>query len=437
LQSFGAGAGTLPAKWQLWTPKPGQGLTVVRVKTGVRMVGAAAEPQAKSRIFCTIEGLQPGQWYRFSATYSFAGIPNPSNAIMAVVQWKNFHEYRTMAPVIKGLDGSNSVVFQLPEETKGTVYMHLFAAYIPKGSVTWREVSVERIEGYKVPTRPITVATIDSTPPKEGPVEDNARHHAAEIDKAVAMKPPDIILLPENFNKSNVTGEALVSLDSKYMSILRDAARRNRVYLAGSIYDERGGNAYNSAILLDREGRTVGSHAKSHLTVGEMMFSPLARGDDWPVFQTDFGKVGVLVCFDFNYPEAARILRTHEGRRYASRRGIHRESIRAGESSAHPIRGDARLRRAALVDHRRTRQRARVKLELTAHHPGSLDLDEKTIQSEWQRLPIDVPRRPPARVVPTAWTRVDGCQTGWTMAGCSEGNSSDSCPWPPCDRARP
>ena len=92
------------------------------------------------------------------------------------------------------------------------------------------------------------------------------------------------------------------------MSLLRDAARRNRVYVTGSIQEEREGAVFNTAVLIDREGGLAGYYRKSHLTVGEMVFSNLSRGDEVKLFETDFGKIGVLVCFDFHFPEVARML---------------------------------------------------------------------------------------------------------------------------------
>lgn len=302
--------------WEIWKPNPGFGLEVGRVRNSagqwrLRMAGigsAHSSPQAKSRQFRTITGLKTGEWYRFDAAYSIKNVVNPANAVMTVVQWTSFRHYRIFAPKVQGSEVTSTLMLKLPEETKGSVNLHLFAGYIPGGTVEWKSVSVTHVPSYTAPSRPVAVSVIDSVPPKLGPVEDNARHYAAEIDKASSPKRSDIILLPEHVNTTKVSGKAAVSMESEYMKILREAARRNRTYVAGSIHEERDGMIFNTGFLLDREGRTAGSYSKAHLTVGEMVFSPLARGEEWKVFQTDFGKVGVLVCLDFHFPEAARIL---------------------------------------------------------------------------------------------------------------------------------
>jgi predicted amidohydrolase len=175
--------------------------------------------------------------------------------------------------------------------------------------VEWQEVKVLHLPGYVLPRRLVRVAVIDSRPGHAGAVEDNARHYASEIDKACAgLAGPDIIVLPENFNRSEVKDNPVISLDSEYLRILGEAARRNRVYLTGSIRATHDGAVFNTAILLDRQGRLAGSYNKTHLTVGEMAFTDLARGTGFRLFDTDFGKIAVLICWDFHFPEASRLM---------------------------------------------------------------------------------------------------------------------------------
>ena len=52
----------------------------------------------------------------------------------------------------------------------------------------------------------------------------------------------------------------------------------------------------------------MGVYRKTHLTAAEVE-NGFCRGDDLPVFDLDFGKTGVLISSDFNYPETARALR--------------------------------------------------------------------------------------------------------------------------------
>ncbi|MDF2725949.1 MAG: carbon-nitrogen hydrolase family protein, partial [Paenibacillus sp.] len=67
------------------------------------------------------------------------------------------------------------------------------------------------------------------------------------------------------------------------------------------------GTLYNTAVLFGRGGELVGKYRKTHLTTGEFDMG-ITPGKDLPVFELDFGKVGLLICWDAWFTETARIL---------------------------------------------------------------------------------------------------------------------------------
>lgn len=64
---------------------------------------------------------------------------------------------------------------------------------------------------------------------------------------------------------------------------------------------------YNTAVRFNRRGGIEAKCAESHLTTGEYE-EGLTPGDELPVFDTEFGRVGILVCRDAYFPEPARVL---------------------------------------------------------------------------------------------------------------------------------
>lgn len=85
-------------------------------------------------------------------------------------------------------------------------------------------------------------------------------------------------------------------------------AREYHAYLVPWDYERtEDGRIYNSSCILDRTGAEVGRFHKVNLTYSEIQ-AGLAHGDDFPVFDLDFGRVGIMICFDNYYPESARIL---------------------------------------------------------------------------------------------------------------------------------
>jgi predicted amidohydrolase len=86
------------------------------------------------------------------------------------------------------------------------------------------------------------------------------------------------------------------------------AIQRRSGSLRGRRPVQRDGKAaYNTSVLIGRDGKLVGKYRKICLPRGEAK-GGLAPGNEYPVFDTDFGKVGMMICWDVSYPEIAREL---------------------------------------------------------------------------------------------------------------------------------
>ena len=116
-----------------------------------------------------------------------------------------------------------------------------------------------------------------------------------------AQKGCDLILLPEA-----CTGNDIIEpLDGSSVKRISEIATKHGVYIVFSIYrksekEER----VNSSILIGRKGEICGVYDKVYPFWGEFdLEPPAAIGLDAPVFETDFGKVGMAICFDANFPE--------------------------------------------------------------------------------------------------------------------------------------
>jgi predicted amidohydrolase len=83
-------------------------------------------------------------------------------------------------------------------------------------------------------------------------------------------------------------------------------AHRHDCYILCPLTVSRGGTYTNEAILIDRQGGVSGSYAKIHPVVHGSEFISLEKGvmpgEDAAVFATDFGRIGVQICFDIHYP---------------------------------------------------------------------------------------------------------------------------------------
>ncbi len=84
-------------------------------------------------------------------------------------------------------------------------------------------------------------------------------------------------------------------------------ARHKNSYLVAGIFEREGAAIYNTAVLIDRQGDVAGKYRKVYLPREEYEVG-LTPGSDFPVFQTDFGKVGLMICWDLQYTDPARAL---------------------------------------------------------------------------------------------------------------------------------
>lgn len=84
--------------------------------------------------------------------------------------------------------------------------------------------------------------------------------------------------------------------------------RKYQMYCIACYIECDANTFYNTAVLLDREGKCVGKYRKTHLAGGEARCCGITPGDELPVFETDFGTIGITTCMDVNYPEVYRVL---------------------------------------------------------------------------------------------------------------------------------
>ena len=92
---------------------------------------------------------------------------------------------------------------------------------------------------------------------------------------------------------------------------MSDLAKEKKVFLAFGFVEkaEKDGKQvlYNSVALIDRDGVPLGQYRKSHLVDGPETAS-FEKGTEYSVFDTEIGKIGIMICWDTAYPEVARIL---------------------------------------------------------------------------------------------------------------------------------
>jgi|DewCreStandDraft_5_1066085.scaffolds.fasta_scaffold01784_19 beta-ureidopropionase len=143
-------------------------------------------------------------------------------------------------------------------------------------------------------------------------VEQN-RADACALVEAAAAAGAELVCLAENFLHTGLPAEALPvvePLPGPTFDALAAQARRHGVWIvAGFCVRTEAGLVENSAVVLDRAGRLAGRYAKVHPTIEECVQRGITPGTEATVLATDFGRLGLAICYDIGWPEHWAALR--------------------------------------------------------------------------------------------------------------------------------
>ncbi len=323
------------SEWTLWSQRPEAAPKATQLEKAGHNGSAGLQLQTSDGqhwIGCwqTTLSVEGGAHYRFSAWRSFENIPTPRRSVYARVLWQDEKgqpvtwEEPARQGYAKGtipraepeypLDPAGAEnewahcqsVLRAPAAAK-QAKIELYLQWAANARVTWSDISLEKIA--PPAPRKIKIAAAHLQPHAGKNPADKPPQFAPLIAEAARQK-AELIVLPETLTyygtgkKMHECAEPVPGPSTAYFGEL---AQKHDIHIVAGLIEKEGDAIYNVSALIGPDGKLIGKYRKVTLPRGEIE-AGITPGNDYPVFQTRFGKVGMMICYDGFFPEVARAL---------------------------------------------------------------------------------------------------------------------------------
>ncbi len=275
--------------------------------------------------------VQGGHWYRFEAFRRVKNIAVPRRSVLTRVLWQDdkgnaairdtplvayYYPPRTGTraepeyPMDKATDARGwtkvSDVYRAPgNATRAVIELHF--RWAPRGRVEWSQVSLAEVAAPA--PRIVRLATVHYQP-REGKTTKEKREQFAPLIAEAARQQADLVVLPETltyYRTGKPMAECAEPIPGPSTEYFGTLAKQHNLYIVAGLVERDRHLVYNTSALIGPDGKLVGKYRKVTLPRGEIE-AGVEPGHEYPVFQTRFGKVGMMVCYDGFFPEVARQL---------------------------------------------------------------------------------------------------------------------------------
>ncbi|MBN1479473.1 carbon-nitrogen hydrolase family protein [candidate division KSB1 bacterium] len=255
--------------------------------------------------------IKPGTSYEFKTHYLARDIAEAHRSILARLLWLDeAGEIIGRAEYPRTLE--NGLDWQIIQQTYRSpvdakqAKLELVYRWDADGQVYFGATSFE--ETTDPPARLVKIATIhyrpqNSTPMKNLDLFKTCVERAGEAGADIVCLPEGITIVGTGKNYLEVS-EPVPGPTTRYLS---DLAQKHNMYIVAGLYEKEGPVLYNTAVLIDRTGALFGTYRKVCLPREEIQ-GGITPGEEFPVFDTDFGRIGLMICWDLAFPEPARVL---------------------------------------------------------------------------------------------------------------------------------
>jgi len=261
----------------------------------------------------TIVNTEPGEYFQFQSNFITTNIEESNRSVLARIIWQDDKGKRLGSPEYPasfpaGTNGTWNYIKQLykvpKEATKAKI--ELVYRWDANGVVRFAGTSFQKAAAPK--PRIVKVAAVHYKPHRST-TQQNLIKFSNFIATAASQK-ADIVCLPEAITLAGTTNDyvsASENVPGPTTEYLGKIAKKSNLYIVAGILEKSGDVVYNTAVLIDRNGNLAGKYRKVSLPQEEFD-GGITPGNSFPVFDTDFGRIGIMICWDVTFPEPARVL---------------------------------------------------------------------------------------------------------------------------------
>jgi predicted amidohydrolase len=199
-----------------------------------------------------------------------------------------------------------SDIYRAPADaTHAVIELHL--QWAPNGSIRWSDVSL--VEVPSPAPRKARLASVHFRP-TAGKTPKEKREAFGPFIEEAARKHADLIVLPETltyFNTGLSFSDCAEPIPGPSTEYFGELARKHDLYIVAGLVERDRHLIHDVAVLIGPDGKVEGKYRKVCLPREEIA-AGIAPGNEYPVFETRFGKLGMMVCYDGFFPEVARQL---------------------------------------------------------------------------------------------------------------------------------
>lgn len=307
-----------PSGWRTWAARPEIAPRFFvapgpsRGEPGALALGGDGNPAACGEWRRLIDGVHAGRWYRLTAHYRTEAVAHESWQVLARLDWRDARGARVGWPDYgyrtTRAESWQRVTLEAPApEGASAVEIQLRLQNAPGGTVFWDDLRLEEIA--PPGPREVVVAAVNLRPRETASAAEGVRAFV-DLARDAAPAETDVILLPEGITvvgSGRGYAEVAEPVPGPTTRTLGALARARGAWVVAGLYEREGAAVFNTAVLLDREGRLAGAYRKVYLPREEVE-GGLTPGTEYPVFTTDFGRVGLMICWDTQYADPARAL---------------------------------------------------------------------------------------------------------------------------------